>query len=680
MSKSINIQIKWRGLLIRFDNVDTTDATIGQLKLAIEEKTGIAPCDQKLIGLGVKLTNTTAEDGNVKLCDAKYKEKNGIVGVTLMGTPQLELIEQRAKELDALGVQNKLVFNDLDLDNISPATRAWRKLQEFSTNVDIQFLNPPRPGKKLLILDLDHTLLHFDSRDDGLSRSSSAASPLGPFAAQNRSTKRPTAAMKRPYMDYFLSCVYAHYDIAIWSQTHWKWIEIKLTELGMIPNPHYRICFVLDKTSMFKMPPTGYVKPIYIVWSKFGNLWNKTNTLHVDDLDRNFILNKSSGVLVTPFYRLGYVNTKNDILTHTLSTVAYGPQGMILSALSTTTNNYFYQRQSFACPGGAAGSFPEPGATRFPAPGGGSADYTTATSHSLLQGSQSSPSGGIGVESEDAAEMVCPPQCYTLNSSTFVHPAVPPVCADFSNIFAVNSSFDVELYFLARYLCNISHSPDVSTINHSRWRLHCHVVKDLPVTQATMDEAETSMQEESLHGQGSISSCLTDQSGANQQRSVRIPQVVDRVEEGGGSGARERSTSESGAAWSLEHERVGRVEAMVSKSQPVSVAPSPREDLGLPVVPYTCGNKTSDAAVTEQTDFEFQCQQEQERVSKCHCDSVVLDETSEKSPQLIKPQEPQEAPMGERAVAPLPVLSPVGESRVNAEVAVAMKKEAKEEN
>jgi hypothetical protein len=58
---------------------------------------------------------------------------------------------------------------------------------------------------------------------------------------------------QRPYMDHFLSELYPHYDIAIWSQTGWRWLELKVTELGMMTHATYKICFVLDKSNMFKV-------------------------------------------------------------------------------------------------------------------------------------------------------------------------------------------------------------------------------------------------------------------------------------------------------------------------------------------------------------------------------------------------------------------------------------------
>ena len=152
------------------------------------------------------------------------------------------------------------------------------KLEKLVTRTSIQYIHAPRKKKGLLVLDLDHTLMDFSCRSDFV-----------------------TEMLKRPYMDYFLTTVYAYYDIAIWSQTNWKWLELKLKELGMLKSNTYKICFALDKSSMFTVRHS-YVKPLQLIWRKCSDLWGPHNTLHVDDLSKNFELNKSSGVLVTPFY------------------------------------------------------------------------------------------------------------------------------------------------------------------------------------------------------------------------------------------------------------------------------------------------------------------------------------------------------------------------------------------
>lgn len=89
-----------------------------------------------------------------------------------------------------------------------------------------------------------------------------------------------------------------------------KWLETKLTELGMLMHPGYKFCFVLDKTSMFTVKSTRrggssvvhHVKPLQIIWTKFPR-WGSHNTVHIDDLSRNFALNLTSGIKISGYYR-----------------------------------------------------------------------------------------------------------------------------------------------------------------------------------------------------------------------------------------------------------------------------------------------------------------------------------------------------------------------------------------
>ncbi len=67
---------------------------------------------------------------------------------------------------------------------------------------------------------------------------------------------------------------------------------------------------MLDKTSMFQIVSTNrsgqkvthHVKPLQIIWSKFKQ-WSSINTVHLDDLARNFALNLGSGLQCTAYYR-----------------------------------------------------------------------------------------------------------------------------------------------------------------------------------------------------------------------------------------------------------------------------------------------------------------------------------------------------------------------------------------
>jgi len=196
------------------------------------------------------------------------------------------------------------VVDDFELD-FNAGSDEWtqhvangQNLKKFTDSTMVHMMNEPREGKPLLVLDLDHTLLDFSSKT--LARDTST----------HRVGDGLAAAMKRPYMDKFLAEAYKHYDMVVWSQTSWRWLETKLTELGMVTSPHYRFCFVLDKTSMFAIKSTKRggetykhsVKPLQIIWSKYPR-WGSHNTVHLDDLARNFALNLGSGLKVTAYYR-----------------------------------------------------------------------------------------------------------------------------------------------------------------------------------------------------------------------------------------------------------------------------------------------------------------------------------------------------------------------------------------
>ena len=205
------------------------------------------------------------------------------------------------------------------LEHLSPELEQaaiQNKIQRLTQKIEVKFLNPPRWGSKLLVLDLDHTLIDFSCRFEYMFEQ-----------------------LKRPHLDKFLAAAYRQqYDIAIWSQTNWKWLELKLTELGMLSRKEYKICFALDKSSMFTVRH-NYIKPLQLIWNKFGDRWGPQNTvsrrcvrrglrattslflpspcflhsltlslplpsaqIHVDDLSRNFELNKQNGLAVMPFY------------------------------------------------------------------------------------------------------------------------------------------------------------------------------------------------------------------------------------------------------------------------------------------------------------------------------------------------------------------------------------------
>ena len=44
-------------------------------------------------------------------------------------------------------------------------------------------------------------------------------------------------------------------------------------------------------------------KPLQFLWSKFGEHYSKENTVMLDDLRRNYIMNKQNGLVIYPFQK-----------------------------------------------------------------------------------------------------------------------------------------------------------------------------------------------------------------------------------------------------------------------------------------------------------------------------------------------------------------------------------------
>lgn len=156
--ESVNINVKWRENSYSFSLL--LSAPLSELRMLIEGLTNVPSKSQKLIGLtkkvGLKLDDTASIESH------QPNVKNNVIKITLIGTPDAEIAIFQQKTETA---EISSVFNDFS-HGFSPATKEWQQLQEFSQKTSINFINDPRAGKKLLVLDLDHTLLDFSSKED----------------------------------------------------------------------------------------------------------------------------------------------------------------------------------------------------------------------------------------------------------------------------------------------------------------------------------------------------------------------------------------------------------------------------------------------------------------------------------------------------------------------------------
>ncbi|XP_012500239.1 PREDICTED: ubiquitin-like domain-containing CTD phosphatase 1 [Propithecus coquereli] len=238
-------------------------------------------------------------DSAVIICSCKPAENDVKLGaLKLKPNTKIMMMGTREESLeDVLGPppDNDDVVNDFDIeDEVVEVENREENLLKISRRVKeykVEILNPPREGKKLLVLDVDYTL--FD----------------------HRSCAETGVELMRPYLHEFLTSAYEDYDIVIWSATNMKWIEAKMKELGVSTNANYKITFMLDSAAMITVhtPRRGLidVKPLGVIWGKFSEFYSKKNTIMFDDIGRNFLMNPQNGLKIRPFMK-AHLNRDKD--------------------------------------------------------------------------------------------------------------------------------------------------------------------------------------------------------------------------------------------------------------------------------------------------------------------------------------------------------------------------------
>lgn len=140
-----------------------------------------------------------------------------------MGTVEekIEDVNKKPENLTEVIDDFDIGIDEVELKNREEnINKVNRRVRELKVNV----FNPPRPNKKLLVLDIDYTIFdHVSHAEKG-------------------------DELMRPYLHEFLTAAYEDYDIAIWSATSLKWIEVKMKEIGVANHPDYKITFYLGKS------------------------------------------------------------------------------------------------------------------------------------------------------------------------------------------------------------------------------------------------------------------------------------------------------------------------------------------------------------------------------------------------------------------------------------------------
>ena len=205
--KDVSVAIKWQGKL--FSVTLAADADVGSLKRLIEAETNVLPARQKLLNVkvGPKMADDAALLSTVKL-----------PVVMMMGSTEAAITSISVAAEAAPDVLDDFDVRDDDPIDVKTTRERGKAATPDEKHEGVPPLNPPRDGKKLLVLDIDYTL--FDHR-------STAEHPL---------------ELMRPYLHEFLTRAYEHYDIAIWSATGSGWIELKMKGWASWPTPTTRSC------------------------------------------------------------------------------------------------------------------------------------------------------------------------------------------------------------------------------------------------------------------------------------------------------------------------------------------------------------------------------------------------------------------------------------------------------
>jgi ubiquitin-like domain-containing CTD phosphatase 1 len=181
---------------------------------------------------------------------------------------------------------------------------------------------------KCLVLDIDYTLFDLGSsaeRPEQLARpylheflercyrfygevlscapTADKKTTSPPTHNTNPTKKKTTATHRNPQLK---NTTTKTTDIVIWSATSVKWVQVKMRELGVLgDHGRYRVTALMDCRSMLTVPcakrGTFDCKPLQVLWARFPGIYTPENTVMLDDLRRNFVLNPQNGLTIRPF-------------------------------------------------------------------------------------------------------------------------------------------------------------------------------------------------------------------------------------------------------------------------------------------------------------------------------------------------------------------------------------------
>jgi len=266
---AISVIIKWSNQEFLVDCDDSP--SLFHLKEKIFFLTNVPPERQKLMGIKY---NVGAPAETILLSTLNLKPKQKILMTGTADALIVAPVEEEDDVINDFSAEHQLVAikdQQIYLDKIAIRAKQYVPV----------VLNPPRPGKKLLVLDIDYTFFDFKS---------TASNPL---------------ILRRPYIDFLLETIYPYYDICIWSATNMKWIQTKMQELQLEKSDKWKITAYFCSRAMITVHTEKYgvinTKPLPVVWSIFKEFYSPLNTIMFDDLGRNFLMNPANGLRIKAF-------------------------------------------------------------------------------------------------------------------------------------------------------------------------------------------------------------------------------------------------------------------------------------------------------------------------------------------------------------------------------------------
>jgi hypothetical protein len=255
-STNITLTAKWK--TNSYDVSIPITATVGFLKTQLALLTDVRTFHQKLVI--PKVTKLTDD-----LLVSSFNLKPG-TKFMLIGNPEEDMIRDDAEK-------GGDVVDDLDYDyhdqaaellalQSDPAVR--KKMETTWTAIKDTFtlINPIRPGKKLLVLDLDYTLFDMHVSRGVHQRPRIVCEReqllkmcffllLSVSSLQGNQEESNWTNLRRPYCHRFLTACYAEYDLVVWSVPTRLW---RCTFLSTATSAEFRVCSFLQVPDLVASP------------------------------------------------------------------------------------------------------------------------------------------------------------------------------------------------------------------------------------------------------------------------------------------------------------------------------------------------------------------------------------------------------------------------------------------